>query len=76
MKLANKIPLHIIGDGVDAQMNEQLIIATITTCANISIQGHTNEEGTSNNSSVVVEHMVTSISSLVKFLLMYPSKYN
>jgi len=51
-ELVIKMPLQIIGDWVDAQMNKQLILATIT-CANISTQGHISEEGASNDLSVV-----------------------
>jgi hypothetical protein len=54
-------------------MNKQLILATIT-CANISTQGHTSEEGASNDLSVVVEHMATSISSLTKTLYDLPKQ--
>jgi hypothetical protein len=54
-------------------MNEQLVSATIT-CANISTQGHISEKGTSNNSGVVIEHMATSISSLVNFLYDVPKQ--
>jgi len=70
-EFAIKMPLQIIGDWVDAQMNKQLILATIT-CANINTQGQTIEKGASNHLGVVVEHMSTSISSLTKSLYDVP----